>query len=275
MVPHAAAAEIREFKTDHFVVQYPSGADEFSREAARQAEEYYRSIAEDLGYVRYDNFWRWDNRVRIIIYADHDAYLRATGRPAWSHGVADYTRKTIASYVWGTGFLDTLLAHEIAHLIFRDFVGFKGEVPLWLDEGVAQWTQKRRSGEYDGAMAQVKNAPVRLGLVEMMRLDIRALSADELVSFGAGSQRATLSGAQMIRLYYAQALSVVEFLMQRYGTDRFVQLCRQLRDGRTLDEALPFVFPAQMRTLDEMETQWTAYVNSFLPEGTQRVEETR
>jgi len=261
----AAAAPMRGVNSDHFIVEHEATAADFARQVSLRAEEYYASIADELGYVRYDNFWRWDNRVRIVIYADHDAYQRATGRPAWSHGYADYAQKKICSYVWGDGFLDTLLAHEIAHLIFRDFVGFKGEVPLWLDEGVAQWTHQRRSGEFASQMAQFKSAGISLPLADMMRMDIRGLAAEAQITLPAltGGTARNVSGQTLIGVYYRQAVSLVGFLIQRYGTDRFVQLCRQLRDGRTLAEALPFVYPTQMRTVTDMELQWQEYVEEL------------
>ncbi len=139
----ARAEQWQVLNSDHFIVHFLSD-EQFARDVLDKSEIYYNDIATQLGYPRYSEFWLWDKRVKIFIYADHRSYLNATGQPDWSQGMADYRQKRISSYVWSSGFLESLLPHEIAHLIFRDFVGFKGEVPVWLDEGVAQW-RKRRS----------------------------------------------------------------------------------------------------------------------------------
>ena len=56
-----------------------------------------------------------------------------------------------------------------------------------------------------------------------------------------------------VELFYVQAASVVEFLITEYGPDSFIFFCRQLRDGKNIEEALPFSYPTQMRTVQEME----------------------
>ncbi|MDB4349908.1 hypothetical protein OAA99_03040, partial [Omnitrophica bacterium] len=134
----AAAEDWKELDSDHFVIYYTQD-EKFAKEVTRNAEDYYKDIATDLGYPRYSEFWTWANRVKIYIYPDHASFLKASGQPQWSHGMADYTKKKILSYLWSEMFIDSILPHEIAHLVFRDFVGFTGKIPLWLDEGVAQW----------------------------------------------------------------------------------------------------------------------------------------
>ena len=42
------------------------------------------------------------------------------------------------------GFFDTLLPHELGHIIFRDYIGFTAAVPLWFEEGVAIYQEKAK-----------------------------------------------------------------------------------------------------------------------------------
>ena len=132
----------QEMRGDHFIVYYEKQDRAFAADTLRDAEYYYTDIATDLGYARYSNFWQWEKRVKIFIYPGQDSFLKATGQPSWSVGNANYATKSISSFSGSGEFLQSILPHEIAHLIFRDFVGFAGEVPLWLDEGVAQWQEK-------------------------------------------------------------------------------------------------------------------------------------
>ena len=40
---------------------------------------------------------------------------------------------------------ENVLTHELTHIIFREYVGFGWNVPLWLDEGVAMFMEKKKS----------------------------------------------------------------------------------------------------------------------------------
>src|ERR1700690_2772889 len=74
---------------DHFVVLYPTADDdELAHGMLDHAEENYNEIADDIGYSRYQNFWTWNNRVKIILFNDQDSYVRQTGQPPWSQGFA-------------------------------------------------------------------------------------------------------------------------------------------------------------------------------------------
>ena len=72
------------FEGDHFVVLCPPASDEDNARAILDhAENYYNNIADDIGYTRYQNFWTWGDRVKIILFGDQDSYTR---RPASHHG---------------------------------------------------------------------------------------------------------------------------------------------------------------------------------------------
>lgn len=235
------AEEWKELKSEHFIVYYAEDY-AFSQEVLTRAERYYDRIASDLGYSRYDNFWQWDNRAKIYIYRDHAEFLAATGKKPWIHGRAIYDKRVIMSYRQGQGFLDELLPHELAHLIFRDFVGFKGEVPLWMDEGVAQWEEaERRTWAINFVKELIRNGEY-IPLAELTRI-------------GSGSEDDVALSSKL----YAQAVTLVGYLIEKYGPTKFALLCRQLRDGKSIDEALSFVYTDSIPNLNEMEKGWIKY----------------
>jgi len=240
----ALAADWQELKGDHFIIYYDKNGD-FAKETLRFAETYYTRIASDLGYARHSDFWQWENRVEIYLYPTEAEYLKATGQPAWSKGVANYTDKKISSFVWSQGFQDSLLPHEIAHLIFRDFVGFKGEVPLWLDEGVAQWQEPRARQMARQAGHQVYT---ERGILPFD--DFTEVNTTKLDTFSEKS----------VHQFYMQALSVVDYLIQYKGTQVFAEFCRQLREGKGLNEALGFAFGGDLLNLDALQNKWIKYV---------------
>jgi hypothetical protein len=238
------AQEWQEVKGDHFIVYFLHQDEKFAQGVLSKAEEYYGQIARELGYQRYSDFWTWDKRVKIYIYPEKTAFLKASGQPSWSEGVADYTGKQIISYAWSEGFTDALLPHEMAHLIFRDYVGFKGEIPLWLDEGVAQWMEPQKREAVQGAVKELLRSNKILSLRKMLELDIREVD-----------------DANLVHGYYVQAVSLVGYLMTQHGPNRFIEFCRQLRDGKRLEEALRFAYPASIRSLKELETKWLGYIS--------------
>ena len=258
----AMAEEWQELKGDHFIVYHGKDYADFAGQVSRKAEEYYKSISSDLGYVRYSGFWKWENRVKIYIYPDHDSYIKASGRPEWSRGVANYQKKHILSYLWSHDFLEVLLAHELAHLIFRDFVGFKGEVPLWLDEGVAQWEEQLYRLNRKAAIRHAAHSGEVFSLQDLMTIDVRQIKSTDTVrvySLITGKQL-VFKGESFVQSYYLQAFSLVGFLMEKYHADKFVIFCRQLRDGKSIVQALQSVYPTQMRTMEDMENQWRDYI---------------
>lgn len=241
----AAQPAWQELKGDHFIVYY-TGEEAYARELLRKAERYYDQIASDLGYARYSNFWQWDKRVKVRVYPKKNDFLEATGQPSWSIGNANYTTKEISSFAGCVEFLDGTLPHEIAHLIFRDFVGFEGEVPLWLDEGVAQ-RQEPFKRQAVAAYAKLFYAEKKLlPFSVLMRSDTLARASDEEA-----------------KVFYVQSASVVGFLIDRYGADDFAQFCRQLRDGKGLNDSLRFSYSSRIRSVDELEKAWRAYVGGL------------
>lgn len=261
----SCAQDWRELRGEHFMVYFTDGG-QFAKEVLEKSETYYRRIASDLGYARYSNFWTWDNRVKIYIYPDRESFLKVTNQAGWSEGMADYKKKEIISYAWKDGFMESLLPHEIAHLVFRDFVGFKGEVPLWLDEGVAQWTEEAKRSAYKAMSKAYLGKNILLSLEDMMRLDIRNLNETERIhirSIGkANSGRVILfiGGDELVSAYYLQAVSIVGFLIEKYGAASFTDFCRELRDGKSMQEALSRAYPVSIRGIDELEEKWLEYL---------------
>lgn len=236
------AEQWEELRGEHFII-YFNGEEKFAKGVLDKAELYYKKIASDLGYQRYSNFWLWDNRCKIYLYPDHDSYIKATCSPSWSHGQANYTNKTVSGYIQSEQFLESILPHELGHLIFRDFIGFKGKVPLWLDEGVAQWQERLKPEIVKGVVSKLLEEDKLIPLNELMELDIRGFKDEELVY-----------------IFYAESASLVDFMIRRYGTLKFTTFCRQIRDGKTLEEALKFSYPVSMRSIESLEKKWKEYL---------------
>lgn len=234
----------KEEKGEHFIIYYVQDG-VFAKLVANKAEHCYTKIATDLGYVRYSDFWQWDKRAKIYIHATQQDFQKATGQPEWSHGMASYSDKSIHTIESSKNFINSVLPHEITHLIFRDFVGLQGQVPLWMDEGVAQWEEDEKR---EGALQAMPHALVTgevYTLEALTSMDIRQETKPAAVG-----------------LFYLQAISLIDFLVKAYGSSTFTVFCRALRDGKSLEAALRSAYPNSIRNVEELEGKWREYVMS-------------
>jgi hypothetical protein len=258
------AQDWQELKGEHFIVYFVQGKF-FANKVLHKAEREYERIASDLGYVRYSNFWTWANRVKIYIYPDQASFLEASGQPEWSKGMADYKNKEILGYAGSQEFRTSILPHEIAHLIFRDFVGFKGEVPLWLDEGVAQWEESINRSRIKRVASEYLKKGILLSIKDITDLDVRLIKDTDKIHLRPTSVDGQpgfiiIDGKNLVNLYYLQSASLVGFLIERYGTDNFTEFCRQLRDGKKLGDALGYVYPTYFNGIAQFEKEWIKYL---------------
>lgn len=233
--------EWREEKSTHFIVYYKDAPLEFIQETIKTAERCYDEMTEILGFTRFD-FWLWEKRAKIYIYSDAQDYQRNTGQPSWSGGSANYRDKIIYTYPQAAGFFDSLLPHELGHIIFREFVGFKSNIPLWSDEGVACYMEKaKRYGSEKIVLEAIKTN--------------RFIPLDELTKISS----VHFMSPDKALLFYAESISIVKFLIYRYEKYKFSDFCRALRDGDSIERALSKNYA--FRNLKELESALIKYLN--------------
>lgn len=229
------------FKSTHFIVFYKNATENSVKQISDRAEEYYDLIADNLGFKRFD-FWLWDDRAKIYIHDDIKAYQSATGQPSWSVGVAYPSLKTIQTFPHAGNFLDTVLLHEMGHIIFREFVGFNNPgVTLWLDEGVASYQEKTKYSSV--------NILIRKAIDENNFMDLNKLFGLHSL-FGLDSK--------LVYLFYAESFSLVDFLIKEFGRDRFVLFCQELRDKKNFERALTSAYP--YANVNEFGQAWQGYL---------------
>ncbi len=236
----AIAQSWQELKGEHFKIYYVNNR-QFAKKTLDKCEEYYEKIADDLGYPRYKKFWSWSKRVKIYIYPDYESYLdyiKKKGYAHWAEGIANYKDMEIISYSKNRKFLDAVLPHEITHLLFRDYVG-RRNIPLWIDEGVAQWQEKYKRKYVKQKMKELLQYHKPIPIERLMMLNLNKIV-----------------NKKVIELFYVQSVSLIDFLVKTYGADNFISFCRQLRDGKDINEALKFSYPMSVRSVEELELKW-------------------
>lgn len=238
-----AQEQWQEYRTRHFAIYYKEGDPALIRNIEEWSERFYGEIIRDLGFTRFlPNSTA--NQISIYIYRDQEDYLQSGRQETWSHGVTYFRQRQIRTFPSAYGFFDTILPHELGHLIFRDMVGQNPTVPLWLDEGVAMFQEKAKRW---GAHKVVKRA-IKDGMY---------IPLDRLSQFPLNAE----TSRENIELFYAESASVVYYMIQELGEHRFVRMCQFLKDGESFLTSLPEAY-GRFRGLADLERGWLDYLQS-------------
>ena len=136
------------------------------------------------------------------------------------------------------------MIHEMTHLLMDEAVDNPlAQMPAWLNEGLAMHFEKdsfRRRTEAAQAARDGRFFPLR-------------------------NMNAVPGRPEAVRLFYAQSLSVVDFMFEVYGPERITELIRAIDRGRRAEEAIPEVFGI---TVDQLERAWMANLVSSTPVAT-------
>lgn len=238
---HSINAEIGQWKvtkSSHFYIYYQKAFPEYIRRVAREAEANYGNITEYLGFNRFD-FWTWDNRCKIYLYENQRDYQSRTGVASWSRGNVNVIKKEISTYVWQEEFFEAILPHEMGHIIFREFVGFnKDAVPLWLDEGVA-CSQEKNIKERLRVAKFLVNLNLYIPLEDFSNIN----KVDLIMPF----------------IFYSEAASVADFMLERFGRETFVNFCRRLSNDNKIGWKEALLSTYKLKNLQELEEKWVDY----------------
>lgn len=138
--------------------------------------------------------------------------------------------------VLGNASFDTL-RHELTHVVTH-VAGESpfGSLPTWLDEGTAVYGQSD-PGSYKSAV----DSAFESGNV---------LSVRSITSYPGDPDQ--------VELFYGESWSLVSFLNDKYGPDKFAQLYAAIKKGKTIDDALQTVYGFNQ---DGLEDAWRAAHN--------------
>ena len=232
----AGAGEIR---SKHFVVKYNT-TQEFAKKVLNRAEAEYERITKNLGYARHDKYWTFESRCTVYVHANKESYLSARpGIPSWSSGYADYSTRTISGYEGAEKFVPTILPHEIAHLIFNDYVGRTSGIPKWFTEGVAL---AQEEGGRERFIQDVGKAIHQHYFIPIYLLSDEGFKGEHTYDF--------------TNLSYAEAALLLNFLLKQYGDDPFVQFCRKLREGMDFEKAFELAYRGSLASPADLEAKF-------------------
>ncbi|MDP8264936.1 MAG: peptidase MA family metallohydrolase [Candidatus Aceula lacicola] len=236
----SASNEWNDLKSRHFIIYYKNAPREFIKTVEQSAEDYYFDIVDELGFTR-DQIWTWDERVKIYIYDNQQDYLTLARQASWSAGSTMLGSKVIRTFPSAHGFFDSLLPHELGHIIFRDYVGFESNIPLWFDEGVAMYQEKAKRW---GANQEVKSAIQDKSFCSLSDLRLTRKSSQSDVN-----------------LFYAESASVVYYLISEFGSFKFLNFCRNLKKGLSFNRALKKSY-YRFENVNDLNKTWVGYLKN-------------
>lgn len=222
----------REGETQHFSLKYNGAATpDLARQILRTLEGEFDDIESQLDYTP-------PNQISVILYTQQ-AFADITRAPGWAGAVYDgRLRIPVQGLTNVTPDLARVLKHELTHCFITQ--KSQGRAPTWLQEGVAQWMEGRRSSADAGALV----AAASQGGVP----DLRSLE-------GSWMSLPTDSAS----LAYAWALAVVESIIQNGGISDISRLIDRMATAASPEDALRQTLHSDY---DDMQQQAVAYLKS-------------
>jgi hypothetical protein len=177
---------------------------------------------------------------RVVIYQSKEEFQRKTGQPDWSGGMK--TGRGVFTYEQDD--VDSVLAHEITHIIFGEFMEAEESKHRWLNEGLAMYIDahfehNRRYDDIEGEW------------VARMRAEPPLMRLDDILSFKPYSEQ-----DRAVRLWYSTSADFTAFLIKNGGAFNFSLFLKALKEGAPIDQALMQAYPGKYRTLAELYAVW-------------------
>lgn len=226
--------------TRHFTIQFDGNENrDLYRTVIEILEDAYREVGRALSYYP-------DEAITVILYTAQQ-FQDVTRLPGWAGASYDgKIRLPSAGYERQPDVLRKLLYHEYVHAVIhavtrQQMTAVKDtpspRVPVWLHEGLAQYLEA--GSERDRVDAQLRTVAQRQSLIPLSVLE------GSFMRFN--SNQASLA--------YAESLSVVGHLVNRYGLYRVSRLLEALSKHRTIDAACRDAFAT---SYEAIEKSWQA-----------------
>lgn len=179
------------------------------------------------------------NKILVMLFGDKDSYMNFTKRPPWSGASSDLKADTM--YVQEGNSFYPLSVHELTHLYFDGY--FLPVIsPLWLSEGMAVYMQingaKQKPSWVDPAMKRILQGDI---------IPLEKMTVTEDLS--------DLSTPQA-ELWYTQAYSLVDYLLNTRTRDEFYQFCNELKKKTPLHQALYKAYGMPFTKVSVLQNVW-------------------
>ena len=200
----------RENESAHFQLKYSGEAEPaLAHDVLHTLEGHYEEISSELGYSPAEP-------IGVVLYTQQ-AFADITRAPGWVGALNDgRIRVPVQGLTSVNSELSRVLKHELTHSFIQQKT--RGRAPTWLQEGVAQWMEGKRSEENAAVLVQIYDGgqAAPLGKLEGSWMGLPA---------------------DMARYAYAWALANVEYIVETQGMTDMERILDGIAQGETTEQA--------------------------------------
>jgi hypothetical protein len=219
----------RENESSHFTLRYSGGAEPgLAREVLRALEMHFSAIESELSYTP-------PEPIGVILYT-RQAFADITRAPGWVGALNDgRIRVPVQGLTQLTPELSRVLKHELTHSFVRQKT--RAAAPTWVQEGLAQWMEGKRSGGNAPLLLRVYDAKQAMPLGDLEGSWLRL--SNEIAGYA-----------------YAWALANMEYIVQIDGISDVDRILDRIAAGRTTERAVREVLHSDYNDLMQSTAQY-------------------
>ncbi len=211
----------------NFDIRFHSRDTEYS---VNDIQSYLLEAYQEIGY----DFNYYPTRSIVVLLYTPEEFSQVRDAPHWVGALYDgKIRLPVDGKGEDVGEIKRILWHEYTHALINDETG--NNCPRWLHEGLARYQESKVSPIEQGTGAE----KLRPGhLIPLSQLD-------EALGFDQKSER--------VQLAYAEAYSLVDYLIRRYGFWRINRILEELKRGGGWKEIIEAEF---LMPVSDLEKEW-------------------
>jgi tetratricopeptide (TPR) repeat protein len=219
----------KENESTHFTLKYSgAAAPALARDVLRTLEMHFSAIESELNFTPPDS-------IGVVLYTQ-EAFADITRAPGWVGALNDGRIRVPVQGLTGVNQeLSRVLKHELTHSFIQQKT--LGHAPTWMQEGLAQWMEGRRSGENAASLAQIYG-------------DGQASSLGRLEGSWMGLP------AESARYAYAWALANIECIVEKDGMGDVERILDRLASGASTEAALKDVLRSDYRDVEQATAEY-------------------
>ncbi|RMH72051.1 MAG: hypothetical protein D6675_05295 [Gemmatimonadetes bacterium] len=227
-------------KTENFDIFYYPGSEELAQRTAEMAEDAYHRLSKKMEH-------KLSRRTPIILYDSHNDFKQTNvSLEMIEEGVGAFTTvfrtRVVIPFTGSYAEFEHVLTHELVHVFQFDLIygslldsvvgrAYVFPLPLWVMEGMAEYFSKTWDNSDDMFM---RDAVISDYLIPIPQLE-----------YANGF------------IIYKEGQSIFEFMEERYGREKVIELVHSLRKFRNFDRTLEAVFGVDKK---ELTNEWELWL---------------
>jgi hypothetical protein len=180
--------------------------------------------------------------IAIVIYNSHQEFMSVLQEASaeWTGAVNFGKSGNIVIGLGDESWMMGVIPHELTHAVLYQIVQPPfGDIPRWLHEGLAVRSE--------GGMGAEERVALASAIEDDALIPLRVLNSP----FPDQRERAVLS--------YAESSSLVDFIIEEYGSQKLGELLSVFAQGAHYDDAMMQVFGVDMNGMEDL---WRAHIGA-------------